>query len=296
MNERKKIKNREGKLLVSFSAGETSGYMAYLLKQEYKDEIVFVFSNVGEENEETLIFADKCDKHFGLDLVWVEPKISMTGATKHTIVDFETAQRSGIGGNFEKMIQRFGIPNAQNMICTRELKERPITSFARSIGWQHKDYKTAIGIRADEIDRISKNYIKNRLWYPMLEAGINKQMVNRFWDKQPFRLQIKGYEGNCKWCWKKSDRKLATIYKNNPERFQFPAIMEKKYAEHTANLNPDRLDLPMRFFRDSKQVSDFKAIYEQPNFKEAKDDRFNFNYQTTLDFEYGCIGSCEPFS
>ena len=32
------------------------------------------------------------------------------------------------------------------------------------------------------------------------------------------------------------------------------------------------------------------------NFKEAKDDRFNFNYQTTLDFEYGCIGSCEPFS
>ena len=52
----------------------------------------------------------------------------------------------------------------------------------------------------------------------------------------------------------------------------------------------------MRFFRDSKQVSDFKAIHEQPNFKEAKDDRFNFNYQTTLDFEYGCIGSCEPFS
>lgn len=59
MKERKKIKNREGKLLVSFSAGETSGYMAYLLKQEYKDEIVFVFANVGEENEETLIFADK---------------------------------------------------------------------------------------------------------------------------------------------------------------------------------------------------------------------------------------------
>lgn len=296
MNGRKKIKKREGKILVSFSAGETSAYMAWFLKQNYDGEMIFVFANVGEENEATLEFADKCDKYFGLDLIWVEPKINMNGATKHAIVDYETAERSGINGNFEQMIKRFGIPNAQNMICTRELKERPITSLARSIGWQHKDYETAIGIRSDEIDRVSKNHVKNRLWYPLINESVNKQIVNRFWDKQPFRLELKGYEGNCKWCWKKSDRKLATIYKNTPERFEFPLLMERKYAEHTANLNPDRLSLPMRFFRESKQVSDFKAIYEQPNFVEAKDDRFNFEYQLGLDFEYGCIGSCEPFS
>lgn len=159
MNVKKEKIGRE-KILVSFSAGETSAYMCHLLKENYSDkyEFVFVFANVGEEHEETLIFADKCDKYFGLNLVWVEPKIihEVGKGTKHTIVNFETAERSGIGGNFEEYIKKFGIPNYQNMTCTRELKERPITSYARSIGWKNNDYKTAIGIRADEIDRISK--------------------------------------------------------------------------------------------------------------------------------------------
>ena len=110
--------------------------MCHILKENYSDkyEFVFVFANVGgEEHEETLIFADKCDRHFGLNLVWVEPKIihEVGKGTKHTIVDFKSAERSGIGGNFEDYIKKFGIPNYQNMTCTRELKERPITSYAK---------------------------------------------------------------------------------------------------------------------------------------------------------------------
>jgi len=298
MNDSRKKEKGKEKILVSFSAGETSAYMAWYLKYNFahKYELLFVFANTGEENEKTLIFADKCDKHFGLNLVWVEPKISMTGATKHTIVNFKSAERSGIGGNFEECIKRFAIPNKQNMTCTRELKERPITSYARSIGWEKRDFKTAIGIRVDEIDRISANKELNRLFYPLIAAQVNKQMVNRFWNEQPFRLELKGYEGNCKWCWKKSLRKLATIHKHTPERFEFPSLMEMKYANHTANLNAERMDLPMRFFRENKTVAEIGEIAEQEYFREAKDDTMDFDYQAMLDFENECIGSCEPFA
>ena len=61
-------------MFVSFSGGRTSGYMCHYLIQNKSDEydFIFVFANTGLEHEKTLEFVDKCDKHFGLNLVWVE--------------------------------------------------------------------------------------------------------------------------------------------------------------------------------------------------------------------------------
>lgn len=53
-------------LIVSFSGGRTSAYMAYILKRDYSQEynMRFVFMNTGEEREETLIFIDRCDRAY----------------------------------------------------------------------------------------------------------------------------------------------------------------------------------------------------------------------------------------
>lgn len=285
------------KVLVSFSGGETSAYMCWYLKEHYSDyfEMIFVFANVGEENEETLIFANKVDKLLDLNLVWVEPLISKTRATKFTITDFKHAERTGINGNFEKMIAKYGIPNKQNSICTRELKERPITAYARSIGWKRQDYQTAIGIRADEVDRISVNRVKNNLIYPLVHADTSRATVNLFWSKQSFRLDIKGYQGNCKWCWKKSYRKLFTIYNESSNKFDFPLLMEEKYGNFTANLTIGRLNLPMTFFRSHKNVEYIRNSAAIGGFVLALDDRMNFDVQSKLDFETDCGSSCEVF-
>lgn len=299
MNECKKEKRGRGKLLVSFSAGETSAYMAQYLQKNWGGELLFIYANTGEEDERTLEFADKCDKYFGLNLVWVEAKVIHESGkgTKHTLVNFETAERCGIDGCFEEYIKKYGIPNYQNQTCTRELKERPITSYARSIGWKTKDYQTALGIRADEIDRISINKEKNRLLYPLIEMQrTTKPIINKFWDNMPFRLEVKSYEGNCKTCWKKSFRKLATLSIEKPEYFDFCKDMELKYYDHVPTRDRSKLILPLRFFRGNKTVDNIFAIAEEPKFKKAEDGRFIFEAQTELDFEAGCIGSCEPFS
>mgnify|MGYP003315140703 CR=1 FL=1 len=87
------------KLLVSFSGGETSGYMAHWLKTNMQDkyEMVFIFANTGQENEETLKFADQCDKQFNLNLVWLGAKINqeLGKGTRWNIVTYKTASRNG---------------------------------------------------------------------------------------------------------------------------------------------------------------------------------------------------------
>lgn len=63
-------------IVVSFSGGRTSAYMAsLLLKQHDRKNLMFVFANTGKENPETLDFINECDKRWGLNVVWLEAKV-----------------------------------------------------------------------------------------------------------------------------------------------------------------------------------------------------------------------------
>lgn len=289
------IKNPKDKILVSFSGGETSAFMIdYLLKNFPNKEYKFVFANTGEENEETLIFVKQCQDYFNIDLVWVEYE-----HLGFKIVDFETAYRSHDlievsnkwqNHPFRKYISKFMIPNNQNKTCTRDLKEYPIRRYLSSVGWKRSKYDIACGIRIDEIDRLKT------LYYPLALAKVNKPMVNRFWKNMPFRLQLKGYQGNCKTCWKKSDRKLATISLENPFAFEFFKLMELEYGNYIKPSQRHRLKPPMRFFRENKTVDDIFQIGQSKNFRKATDDSTIYEYQTELDWSNGCVESCEVFN
>jgi len=254
----------KAKLLVSFSGGETSAFMAQWLWNHKKNEydMIFVFANTGQENEETLEFVGKCSKHFGFPVIWVEANVhygERKGSTA-TVVDYITANRTG--GPFEAIIKKYGIPNMGIPHCTREMKEVPIRNYAKSIGWAK--WFTAIGIRADELGRMNDKREKKRLVYPLIHwHKMTKPMINLWWSKQPFRLPLKGYQGNCKTCWKKHDPKLFQMAKEDETHFDFMAEMERKYEMYT----PDsRLKImaekgkqptvPYRFFRKNRSVSD----------------------------------------
>jgi len=297
----KSIKNDNLPIFVSFSFGETSAFMLWLLLQEYrgKRDIIVLFANTGQENEETLIFGKKCADYFNVKVVWVEAVIDMRYrvGVKHRVVNFKTAERDG--KTFEKMISKLGIPNVENQYCTRDLKKYLMEHYLKSIGVNERH--TAIGIRADEIDRIGNYY------YPLVSLGITKKHVNHFWDKMPFRLELEGHEGNCKWCYKKSLRKHLTLINKKPEYYDFPRRMEKLYGNF---INPHRLDklkkegkdidLPIRFFRGNKSVDGLFELAD--GFTDfVKDDSLDTEYQTSiingfeLDVSNGCVESCEIY-
>ena len=203
------------KTIVNFSGGRTSAYLSYILKQTDLD-LAFVFANTGKEREETLEFVNKCDKEWGLGVVWIESVISQTFGIgpKYRIVDFESASRNG--EPFTDMVDKFGIPNSNFPHCTRELKHVPIKKWAKE---NFPEHRMAIGIRIDERTRVKGH------WYPLVtDFPTTKLMVRQFWANQPFDLNLKDYEGNCDLCWKKSQRKRLTLIKENPG-------IEKQWAE-----------------------------------------------------------------
>lgn len=262
-----------------------------------KYEMVVVFANTGDEREETLEFVKKCDDIFGFSTVWVEAKVNHNErkASSHKVVNYRSASRDG--QPFEDVIKKYGIPNQPFPHCTRELKTNPITSYVKNeLGWQ--GYYTAIGIRVDEFDRMSEKMDEFRYIYPLVTMHPkSKQEINKYWSEMPFRVELKGYEGNCKVCWKKSYRKLMTIAKNNPESFDVFRGLEQKYETLAPRSRSDK-DVPFRFFRGNRSVQDVIDMSKN-NFQEATDDKIDTNYQTRLfdelDKGHGCEESCEPF-
>jgi hypothetical protein len=129
---------------------------------------------------------------------------------------------------------------------------------------------------------------------------MTKQKINFWWSQQERRLDLKGYQGNCKTCWKKSFRNLYTIAKENPEYFNFFKRMEDKYSLVTPNgrdkvIDEDGNKKPMYFFRNSKSVSD--VFKESINFtSKVRDSHINIDYQLNLLDAIDEVESCDIFS
>ena len=307
----------ERRLLVSFSGGETSGYMTRWILEHWADrydKIAVVFANTGEERAETLEFIRDCDERMGFGTAWIEavfdPRPGL--GTRHRVVDFATADRKG--EVFEAFIAKFGIPNAAFRRCSSAMKREAIESFARTspddasggLGWPTGSYDLAIGIRADEIDRQSEQKERRRLVYPLIGAGVRRENVMRFWERQNFRLRLKSYEGNCKTCWKKADRKLFTILDENPEFFEWNRRMEELYGRTGPEFRKEQPaddDYRRVFWRKNRSTADlvrqFEELKASGRFRPALDDRVivqpSFDFEPDLDVGGGCEETCEVF-
>jgi hypothetical protein len=278
--------DRKPKLLVSFSGGRTSAYMSRLLKTRYEDQydLLFIFANTGEEHENTLRFVDRCDKAFGLNVVWVEADVQhgLRKATQFKRVTFEAASRAG--EPFEQVIKKYGIANRNFPHCTRELKLRPIYAYAASIGWKRGDYSVAVGIRADEINRVSPRADREHIVYPLAHwHPVDKQDINDWWSDQPFNLELVERLGNCKWCWKKSDKKHFANIDDCPDIYDFPRRMETQYP-HAGPSQTGEAKVFFRLGRSTDQL--FASRLSAEGFRVLREDE---------DIDGGCSESCEAF-
>jgi 3'-phosphoadenosine 5'-phosphosulfate sulfotransferase (PAPS reductase)/FAD synthetase len=69
------------------------------------------------------------------------------------------------------------------------------------------------------IDEAYKNKAKNNLYYMAEISGFDKQDVLNYWSKMPFDLDLDEWSGNCEFCPKKSNLKLAASAKDEPESY-----------------------------------------------------------------------------
>lgn len=283
-------------MIVNVSGGLTSATMAYLCSKKEpwaSRKRIHIFANTGAEHPETLDFIQRLDDQWKLGIVWVESQYGEDRSHSHRVVTHSTASRNG--EPFEEMAKHYGVPNVgTGTRCTRELKIRAMRSYLRSLGLWPRNYHTAIGIRADEIDRMSPNAERDRLVYPLITLGVTKADVLAWWADKPWRLNLPEYLGNCMTCYKKSDRKLYTIARERPESFDIFARIEERHG--MAGYSPTVTGESARFFRNKRSAQDMlKEGAEWTGESWQPPQQRSFALCEALDAgDGGCDESCEP--
>jgi len=294
------INDGRERLVISFSGGRSSAVMLDQVLHKMGDErdIVIAFANTGKEEEETLRFVDAVDKNFcqpkGYKVHWLEAIIHHGERKAPTAkeVTYETADRTG--APFEEAIKKHGIFNKSYPNCTGRLKDEPLNWWVRNVvGWKRGTYDTAIGIRADEIDRVSVRKDEMRWIYPLAEWGFRKRDVSQYMDRFEWDLKLPGdHWGNCDVCWKKSFRKLMTRAQEDESVFDWWAEMEEKHGHITRGKeqSEDRV-----FFRDKKSAKDIVKMSKEENFEPYEDEKYDDPdmFDRWWDVGSGCGESCE---
>ncbi len=289
-------------IAISFSGGRSSAVMTKLVLDKYKDSnIEITFANTGFEHEDTLRFVNDCDCYlFGGRVVWIEAVVNPVAGegVGFKVVDYETAARNGepyIAG-----VRKYGLFNQTSPACTSRLKIVPMEKYLKTKGFirgKNLNYWTAIGIRVDEIDRVSVNYKENQIFYPLIDEGVNKREVLKKCAALPFDLQIDEHYGNCVGCFKKSTRKLATIAKDTPEYFDKWEEIENELKDFKTENNHDPKTGFRRIYRQQNTVKDLIQIGNQPDFRpfSSKEKDAQGYLFDDFDLEFGCGESCEIY-
>ena len=274
-------------LIVSFSGGRTSGYMAKWCLDNLADKynLLFIFMNTGAEDQRTLDFVNQCDKEWGLNLIWLEADIKHGErvGTKYKAVDFGTASREC--EPFYEVVKKYGIPNKSYPHCNRELKLAPFEAWMKD---HAPDAWRAIGIRCDEIDRMVMDMDKKKIIYPLIKLNpMRKGDILGWWSRQSFDLDLPEHYGNCITCWKKSDRKLLTLAHSDPSLFNHFDSMEIIAKDVGSNAENNKGN----FFRGNKNTKELigQSLLEFNKFH----DKY---YETHSDQSNGCSDSCDLFS
>ena len=282
-----------GNVICAVSAGLTSVMMAIKMREWYPEcKVVNVFLNTGKEDLRSLEFMNECDIHYNLTLVWLEAVINpmKNKGTDYKVTTFKDLDKNG--KVFEDGIKKYGIPSRVNKWCNRELKLMPLEKYANDV-FGNKNWSLALGIRTDEIDRISERYKENNTFYPPFENGIDSRLRNKFWKDEPIKLKIKGYEGNCEFCFEKSKRKRMTIAVENPNKLIWWDEMEKKYSltqiEGKEQYNSMVINGGAFFGRMNESIHQIINDAKKP-FVKASDE---YLYENDLfDFETSCGNNC----
>jgi 3'-phosphoadenosine 5'-phosphosulfate sulfotransferase (PAPS reductase)/FAD synthetase len=219
----------DGPSVISFSGGRTSGYMLASILAAHggtlPEDIAVVFANTGRERLETLDFVRDVQGYWGVPIHWVEyRKPEKRGSIRHEEVDYESASRDG--EPYTSLIEsRNFLPNPVMRFCTTELKVNTMRDWVtRGLGWEA--YTNVVGLRADEMNRVTKMQSKNddpknkdawRSIAPMATAGHVLADVTDFWTQQEFDLQLRPHEGNCDLCFLKGAGTLSAIIREHPE-------------------------------------------------------------------------------
>lgn len=237
------------KRIFNFSGGKTSAYM--VLKYAKSDDLV-IFCDTGREHPLTYKFIDDFEKNENIPIIRLkyydsdDPFKFMLEKRKYKV-----------------------IPNRVKRMCTVELKIKTCRRYLRSLGLI--SYENFIGFRSDEEIRVKRNkssWKKVTNKFPLFEDGIDKMIINDFWSKKSYNLEIPSILGNCTLCFMKGQNAIISILS------QFPELADQWIEDEKLSANLNGSGKGHQYFPDVT-IEQLKIIAQNNLFKNEKFDLKN---------------------
>jgi hypothetical protein len=216
----KKINMENLTRVFNFSGGKTSAYMTI---HNYKEGDLVIFCDTGREHEKTYKFINDFEAFENIPII----RLKYYGA-ENPFTEMLIKRKYKV------------IPNRVKRFCTDELKIKTCKRYLRSIGIRR--FENFIGFRSDEplmVKRRNQKFKNVIDKFPLYEQGINKKMINDYFEKKPYNLEIPSILGNCTLCFMKGKNAIMAILREYPEladewiNDENEAQKHGKYGGHT---------------------------------------------------------------
>ena len=180
-----------------------------------RENVDFVFMDTGAEHPKTYEFIKNVNEHFNLNLTCLRGDFSLPigKGVSYKVIDINECNPDL--KPYKEMMSKYGVPYIGGMFCTDRMKLKPFKKYCDD-KYGNGYYETWLGIRADEPKRLTP---KSGIRYMAEITDFEKQDVLDFWSKMPFDLGIDDWLGNCVFCPKKSNLKLAAAQRDEPEMY-----------------------------------------------------------------------------
>ena len=272
------------KKIVSFSGGRTSAYLCYLMIIKYgRENVDFIYMDTGAEHPKTYEFIKEVDRHFGLNLTCLRLKLNkeLGKGNGYQIIDIDDLKPDL--KPFIDTMSKYGVPYIGGMFCTDRMKLTPYKKYCDDT-YGKKNYETWLGIREDEKRRAKD---KEGIRYLCEISDFDKQDVLKWWSEQDFDLGIEEWNGNCVFCPKKSNLKLALAQRENPEEY-----IKFKSALHDESVRVDNnTGTRAVMYRGNQSLENLIAMFDTNTDKEIKE---RMRGSKVIDTN-SCSESCEMF-
>lgn len=241
----------DGPAQIGLSGGRSSGYMMRRILDAHDgklpDDVFVTFQNTGKEREKTLLFVDRMDREWGLNVQWIEWCGVYGSGLQWKLVDFKSASRNS--EPFDMFLRYYDdyrriekneppiLPNVVNRMCSDRMKIKASIWFMRDVQGL-SEWDAVLGIRSDERSRYARAMAANEKGanryesvLPMYAAGVDHADVKAFWKSQPFDLGIDSDDGNCDGCFLKHENKLLRSFRAEPERADWWIAQEERTGQ-----------------------------------------------------------------
>ena len=255
----------------------------YLMKEKFGDEVDFVYMDTGAEHPKTYDFIRKVNDEFKLNLTCLRTDFSspLGAGNGFTVVDIDSIAPDL--KPFSEMMAKYGTPYIGGMFCTDRMKLVPFTKYC-SEKYGRGNYETWLGIRADEPKRLTP---KKGIRYLAEISDFEKEDVLGFWSEMPFDLDIKEHLGNCVFCPKKSNLKLAAAQRDEPELYH--DFLNAMYGDSVRH--DDKTGHWSQMYRGKKSLEQVIGMFDG-----STGDEIKARIRGTKSTETGsCSESCEVF-